>query len=586
MPVELVKAMRDEPGRRLTFLPIASWLPQYRFAWLRFDLLAGATLAAYAVPVSLAYAGLAGLPPQTGLYCYLVAGLGYAIFGSSRHVAVGPTSAIALLLGVSLATLSGGDPARRAALASLTALIVAGVFVLAWVLRLSVLVSFISESILTGFKAGAALVIASTQLPKLFGVAGGGDDFFERIGLFVQHLPGTNLNTLAIGAGAVGALAVGGKYLPGRPVALGVVAGALVAAALVPVEQHGVKVVGQLTPGLPDFQLVGASLGTLHVEELRQLTRLAFACFLLAYIESVSAARTFALKHRYQVDPRQEFLGLGAASLLAGLWQGFPVAGGLSQSAVNEKGGARTPLSLVVASAVVGLVLLYFTGLFRSLPDAVLAAIVLIAVTGLIDLKELRYLWHASRIDFAAAGVALVGVLLMGVLDGVIIAVLASVAMILLRTARPHVAFLGRVPGTDRFSDATRHPENEAVPGVLAFRVEGSLVYFNVDHVLQAVLQRLTVEPEVRRVVYDLSNTPYVDVAGARMLRRLHDELAATEIGFRVVGAHSEVRDRLRFEKLEDWVGPINRHVSLNEAVAVDLSGSGTQSRDEQGKHE
>jgi high affinity sulfate transporter 1 len=572
----------DKPGNRWSFVPLVGWLPRYRRGWLRFDLLAGATLAAYAVPVSLAYAGLAGVPPQTGLYCYLVAGLGYAIFGSSRHTAVGPTSAIALLLGVTLATLSGGDPARQAALASLTALIVAAVFVLAWLLRLSVLVSFISESILTGFKAGAALVIASTQLPKLFGVAGGGEDFFHRIGHLVRQLPDTNLSTLAVGLAALAALAVGGRLLPGRPVALGVVALALVAASLIRVEQQGVKVVGRLTPGLPDFLPAAASLGGLRVEEVRQLTRLAFACFLLSYIESVSSARAFALRHRYSVDPRQEFLGLGAASLLAGLWQGFPVAGGLSQSAVNEKGGARTPLSLVFASAVVGLVLLFFTGLFRSLPEAVLAAIVLVAVAGLIDLKELRYLWHASRIDFAAAGVALAGVLLMGVLDGVVIAVLASAAMLLFRVTRPHVAFLGRIPGTDRFSDATRHPENESIPGVLAFRVEGSLVYFNADHVLQTVLQRVDDVSGLRRVVYDLSNTPYVDLGGARVLRRLHDELAAKEVEFRLVGAHGEVRDRLRFEKLDEWAGPINRHVSLGEAVSVGVPPVGTPKPDEQ----
>src|SRR5262245_33623790 len=259
--------MADAPGNRWPLLPIADWLPRYRRGWLRFDLLAGATLAAYAVPVSLAYAGLAGLPPQTGLYCYLVAGLGYAVFGSSRHIAIGPTSAIALLLGVTLAPLSGGDPARHAALASLTALIVAGVFALAWLLRLSVLVSFISESILTGFKAGAALVIASTQLPKLVGVEGGGDDFFTRVGHLVRQLPDANPWALAIGVGAVAALVAGEKLLPGRPVALGVVLLALVGASLAPVEEHGVKVVGRLPAGLPDFQPVGAGLGDLGVEE-------------------------------------------------------------------------------------------------------------------------------------------------------------------------------------------------------------------------------------------------------------------------------------------------------------------------------
>jgi high affinity sulfate transporter 1 len=560
----------DDTGKtRWHFLPIAGWLPQYQPAWLRFDLVAGVTLAAYAVPQSLAYAGLAGLPPQTGLYCYLLAGLGYMLFGSSRHLAIGPTSAIALLVGVTLSGLAGGDASRQAALASLTALIVAGVFALAWLLRLSVLVSFISESILTGFKAGAALVIASTQLPKLFGVKGGEGDFFERIWQLVPQLPETNLLALLIGVGAILALLLGEKFLPGRPVALGVVLLALVVSSVGHIEQHGVKVVGQLPTGLPHLQVGGASLGAVPIAELRQLTALAFACFLLAYIEGVSAARTFALKHHYTVDARQEFLGLGAANLLVGLWQGFPVAGGLSQSAVNEQAGARTPLSLAFAAAGIALVLLFFTGLFQSLPDTVLAAIVLVAVKGLIDLKELRYLWHASRIDFGAAGVALVGVLAMGILDGVIVAVLASVVMVLGRVARPHVAFLGRIPGTDRFSDAARHPENEAVPGVLAFRVEASLVYFNVDHVLETVLQRVRSDPALRRVVYDLSNTPYLDVAGARMLRRLHDELTEKHIELRVVGAHSEIRDRLRFEKMQDWVGPINRHVSLGEAVAI-----------------
>ncbi len=561
---------------RWSLLPITGWLPHYQPAWLGFDLVAGITLAAYAVPVSLAYAALAGLPPETGLYCYLLAGLGYAVFGSSRHLAIGPTSAISLLLGVTLAGMAAGDPARQAALASLTALIVAGVFALAWLLRLSVLVNFISESILTGFKAGAALVIASTQLPKLFGVPGGGDDFFERVRLLVQQAPDTSLVTLAIGVAAVLALVLGERFLPGRPVALGVVLLALLVAAVAHFE--GVKIVGELPAGLPQFGLAGTALGTVSIEEVRQLTRLAFACFLLAYIESVSSARTFALKHHYTVDPRQEFLGLGAASLLVGLWQGYPVAGGLSQSAVNEKAGARTPLSLVFALAAIGLVLLFFTGFFQSLPEAVLAAIVLIAVKGLIDLKELRYLWHASRIDFGAAGVALAGVLVMGILDGVIIAVLASVVMLLWRAARPHVAFLGRIPGTERFSDVARHPENEPIPGVLAFRVEASLVYFNVDHVLQTVLQRVQSEPGLERVVYDLSNAPYVDVAGARMLRRLHDELAQRKIAFRVVGAHSDVRDRLRFEKLQDWVGPINRHVSLGEAVAIDTQHLGPES--------
>jgi high affinity sulfate transporter 1 len=549
-------------------LPILQWLPRYNRAWLRFDVMAGVTLAAYAIPVSLAYASLAGLPPQMGLYCYLVGGLGYALLGSSRHLAIGPTSAISLLLGVSLLELSAGDLQRQASLASLTALLMAGVFLLAWLLRLSVLVNFISESILTGFKAGAALVIAATQLPKLLGVRGGGDDFFERIWLLVQQADATNWITLAIGLVAIALLLAGDKLLKGWPIALAVVLLALLAVWLGSLQQYGVKIVGEIPAGLPRFRWSGGELATLQLPDVRQLVRLASACFLLSYIESVSAARTFALKHRYDVDSRQELLGIGAASLLAGLFQGYPIAGGLSQSAVNERGGAKTPLSLVFASVAICCVLLFLTGLFRTLPDAILAAVVLVAVTGLIDLRELHHLWRVSKLDFAAAAVALAGVLFMGILDGVIIAVLATVIMLLARSSRPHVAFLGRIPGTNRFSDLARHPDNEPIPGILAFRVQSSLLYFNVDHILEVVRRQAKAQTGIQRVICDLSNVPYVDVAGARMLRRLHEELAASGIDFKIVEAHGPVRDVLRAEGLEERLGHISRRASLSELLA------------------
>jgi high affinity sulfate transporter 1 len=547
--------------------PICSWVPRYDRACLCDDTIAGVTLAAYALPVSLAYAALAGLPPQMGLYCYLVGGLGYALLGSSRHLAIGPTSAISLLLGVSLADLSAGDIHRQAALASFTALLMAAVFLLAWLLRLSVLVNFISESILAGFKAGAALVIASTQLPKLFGVRGGGDDFFERIWLLTQQLGSTNLIVLTIGLVALVLLLFGEKLLPGRPVALAVVLLSLFAVALGGLERYGVKIVGEIPAGLPRLGWDNFDPRTLERPELRQLIRLACACFLLSYIESISAARTFALKHHYDVSPRQELLGLGAASLLTGLFQGYPIAGGLSQSAVNERSGARTPLSLIVASAAIACVLLFLTGFFRMLPDAVLAAVVLVAVKGLIDVRELRHLWRVSRIDFAAAAVALAGVLFMGVLDGVMVAVFASLVMLLWREAKPYVAFLGRIPGTNRFSDLARHSTNEPIPGMLAFRVQSSLLYFNVDHVLDVVLTRARVEKELKRVICDLSNTPYADIAAARMLRRLDEELNAAGVDFKVVEAHGLVREILRAEGLEQQVGSITRYKSLADLV-------------------
>ena len=448
--------------------------------------MAGVTLAAYAIPVSLAYASLAGLPPQNGIYCYLLGGLFYALFGTSRQLAVGPTSAISMLVGVTVAGMADGDPARWADIAALTALVFAGMCVLAWMLRLSTLVNFISETILLGFKAGAALTIAMTQLPKLFGVPGGGEHFFERIWTLTGQLGDTNVAVLGFGLAALALLWLGEKALPGRPVALFVVAASIVVLSVTALGDLGFKTVGALPQGLPDLRWPA-----LRVRDVDGVIPLAFACFLLAYVESVSAARTLAQKHGYDIDPRQELLGLGAANLAAAFGQGYPVAGGLSQSSVNDKAGAKTPLALVFASATIALCLLFLTGLLRNLPSVVLAAIVLVAVKGLIDVPALRRLWRVSRFEFGIAMVAFAGVLLLGILKGVMLAAVVSLLLLIGRAARPHVAFLGRIPGTRRYSDLERNPDNEVVPGVLIFRVESGLFYFNVEHVRQVVLQKL-----------------------------------------------------------------------------------------------
>ncbi len=338
---------------------------------------------------------LAGLPPEVGIYCYLVGGLFYALFGSSRQLAIGPTSAISMLVGVTVAGMADGDPARFASIAALTAVVIAAMCVLAWLFRLSSLVNFISETILLGFKAGAALTIAMTQLPKLFGVKGGGEDFFERIVILGGQLPDTNLAVLAFGVAALAVLLLGEKFLPGRPVALFVVVTSIVVLSVTPLIDLGFKVVGALPQGLPEFRLPG-----LRVRDVDGVIPLAFACLLLAYVESVSAARALAQQNGYEIDPRQELLGLGAANLAAGFFQAYPVAGGLSQSSVNDKAGAKTPLALVFASITIGLCLMYLTGLLANLPNVVLAAIVLVAVKGLINIGEMRHVWRVSRYEF------------------------------------------------------------------------------------------------------------------------------------------------------------------------------------------
>jgi high affinity sulfate transporter 1 len=558
---ETVSAATPNRGWRSIFPP-AQWLSRYQTAWLRHDVVAGITLAAYAIPVALAYATLAGMPPQYGIYCYLVAGPAYALFGSSRQLAIGPTSAISMLVGATLLGMAEGDAQRWVAIAALTALLFATMSVLAWLLKLSSLVSFISETILLGFKAGAALTIGLTQLPKLFGVPGGGEQFYERVWILGGQLGDTNLAVLGFGLVAIALLVAGEKLLPGRPIALVVVAASIVALSLTPLATLGFKLVGVLPAGLPHF-----ALPSLRPRDVDGIIPLALACFLLAYIEGVSAARALAQRHGYEIDARQELLALGAANVAAALGQGYPVAGGLSQSTVNDKAGAKTPLALVFASITIALCLVFLTGLLANLPNVVLAAIVLVAVKGLINIPELRRVWKLSRMEFWVAMAAFAGVLLLGILKGVLLAALVSILLLIRRAAHPHVARLGRVPGTDRYSDCERNPDNLSLPGVLILRVESGLFYFNADHV-RAYARRYTAEAgdDLRLVICDLSSSPYVDITGARMLGEIQRELAARGAKLRLVEARAAVRDLVRAE-LGTSVGEITRRISIGDTI-------------------
>ncbi len=543
----------------LWWLPPARWLRGYRVSYVPSDFIAGITLAAYAIPVSLAYAGLAGLPPQVGVYGYLLGGLGYALLGSSRQLAIGPTSAISLMIAGTVSAMANGDAERYAQIASLTAFTVAALCLFAWALRLSALVKLISDSILIGFKIGAGLTIAMTQLPSIFGVSGGGHDFFERVWLFTGQLGQMQFVVLLFGVSAIGLLVLGERLLPGRPVALGIVGLSIVVATMLGLPALGVPVTGEIPGGLP--HLAGPALRWADVEGIFPL---AAGCLLLAYIEGVSAARTFAAKHGYALDPRQELLGVGAANLAAAIGQGYPVAGGLSQSAVNEKAGARSPLALIFASITLALCLLFLTGLLENLPKAVLAAVVMTAIYGLLDFPALLRMWRVSRLDFYAAAIAVGGVLAFGILDGILLAALASILLLLMGVSRPHVAFLGRVPGTNIYSDIERHPEDEPLPGVIAFRPEASLIYVNAEAVLEAVTARLSASRAIKLVVCDLSASPYLDLAGARMLHELHTELSDRNIPLRIVSANAAARTLLRAEGIDKKVGVLDRALTLD----------------------
>ena len=561
--------MRSPPEPRngrtwLQYLPLAQWLAGYRIGWLSGDIVAGLTLAAYAIPVSLAYAALAGLPPQVGIYGYLLGGLGYALLGSSRQLAVGPTSAISLMIAGSVGEMADGDMQRYAQIASLAGFTVALLCLIAWMLRLSLLVRLVSDSILVGFKAGAGLTIIMTQLPSLFGIAGGGHNFFERAVMWAGQLGQTRLLVLAMGLAVILLLLLGDRFLPGRPVALATTALSIAVAIAFGLPALGMPTTGNIPAGLPSLE--GPAL---RLRDVEGIVPLAAGCLLLVYIESVAAARTFAAKHRYDLDLRQEFLGLGAANAAAAFGHAYPVGGGLSQTAVNDKAGARTPLALVFASITLALCLLFLTDLLENLPKVTLAAVVLVAVYRLVDFSAMARMWQISRIDFYAAAIALAAVLLLGILQGILLAALASIFLLLARASIPHVAFLGRVPGTNSFSDLARHPDNEELPTVIAFRPEASLLYINANSVLEVVLQRLreTSPSNVRLVVCDLSASPHIDLAGSRMLHQLHDELARHDIELRIVAARGRVRDLLRADGIGEKVGGLDRLVTLDSLL-------------------
>lgn len=555
---------------RARFFPPAGWLAAYRRQWLPSDAIAGITLAAYAIPVSLAYAALAGLPPQIGVYGYMLGGIGYALLGSSRQLAIGPTSAISLMIAGTVGALAGGDAVRYAQIASLAAFAVAVLCLIAWLFKLSVLVRLVSDSILVGFKAGAGLTIIMSQLPSLFGVAAGGHNFFDRAVKLAGQLGGIDPLVLAIGAVALLLLLLGERLLPGKPVGITIVALAIILATLLGFPALGVPVTGKIPEGLPALAI--PTFGLLQFDDLFPL---AAGCVLLAYIEGVSAARSFAAKHGYPLDVRQELLGLGAANLAVAFGHGYPVAGGLSQSAVNDNAGARTPLALVICSVMLGLCLLFFTGLLTNLPKAVLAAIVFAAVYRLVDIRALLRMWRVSRIDFYAAGIALISVLLLGILQGVLLASIASIFLLLARASRPNVAFLGRLPGSGRYSDSARHEGVEALVGIIAFRPEASLLYINAEMILDTVMAALRNSPGVRLVVCDLSASPYIDLAGAGMLHDLHDELASRKVTFCIVGAHAQLRDLLRAEGLADktdsgqWLRSVDSLLGDDETSAA-----------------
>jgi sulfate permease, SulP family len=534
-------------------LPLFTSLRGYHTGWLRGDVVAGLTVWAVLVPEALAYASIAGVSPVVGLYAAPGALLLYAAFGSSRHLVTGPMSATAALSAAAVADVA--TPNSAGFLAHTTALAITTGFLalVAGLLRLGFLASFISEPVLKGFIIGLALTIVVGQLPELFGVEKGSGNFFEKLWDLLTRLGQTSGTTLAVGLASL-ALVLGLRRLaPVVPGSLVAVLAGILSVALLGLDRHGVEIVGQIDSGLPAFGLPGVKAA-----DYLALAPAAAGIMLVGFAEGLGAAKTYAAAHHYEVDANRELLGLGAANLGSGLSSGMVVNGSLSKTAVNGSAGARSQVSGLVVAALTVVTLLFLTGLFENLPKATLAAVVIAAVIELIDFPALAALYRiatrqlrgiygiAARPDFIAAVAALAGVLVFDTLPGLFIGVVVSLLLLVYRASRPHVAVLGQVPGVPgQYGDVARHPENLPEPGIALLRVEGGLFFANADTVRAAVRAHAAAQG-TRVVVLDAETAPYIDVSAAHMLVQLTADLGRQGVELVIARDIGQVRDILR----------------------------------------
>lgn len=546
--------------------------------WIRPDIVAGLAVWAVLVPESLAYATIAGVPPVVGLYAAVPALVLYAVSGTSRQLVVSPMSATAALSAGIVASVAGadGDPVALTVALALATGIVA---VLAGLLRLGFLAAFISEPVLKGFIIGLALTIMIGQVPDLIGVEGGHGSFFEKAWVLLGQLGDIDPLTLTAGLASLATLIVVRRTMPLLPGSLVVVLLAIGAVVVLGLDDRGLAVVGHIDAGLPRAGVPDVT-GTQFVELLGG----AVGLMLIGFAEGLGAAKTYAARDGYDIDPNRELVGLGMSNLGSGLLSGMVVNGSLSKTAVNASAGARSQISALTAAALTILTLLFLTGIFEQLPLATLAAVVVAAVVELVDVRSLRRLWRVrtgrlahvyqvtARADFMAAGAALLGVLVFDTLPGLVIGIAVSLVLLLARTSRPRITVLAPVgdqPGRP-WVDARRNPGYAAVPGVLAVRVEGPLMFANAEYVRAGVRRLAAEDPALRLVVLDGRATPSVDVTAAAMLVQLRSDLRRDGSDLALAEGIGQVRDVLARVGTE---GEPPLFTTLDDAVRADGTG-------------
>ena len=521
------------------FVPISDWLPRCTWKANRADILAGVALAGLLIPEGMAYAGIAGVPPQMGLYAALLGMFAYAMFGTSRQLAVTSTSSSAAMLAALVAPLAAGDAARYMALVSAATIAAGLIFLLGGVLKLGAVSDFISKPVLKGFVFGLALTIMVKQAHKLMGVPGGHGNFFHQLWQLLASLSRANWWTLAVGATAIAVMFVLGAAAPRIPSALVVLILGILSVSWFGLGQHGVETVGTIRAGMPSL-----SLPRIGEEDGTDIFIGTIGIVLVLIAEALAAARTFAAKNNYEIDPNQELRAMGAANLASGLFGGMIVGGGMSGTAANDSSGARTQLSTITASVSVGLTLAFLLPLFRNLPEAVLGAIVVHAVAHLADVKTLKHYVRLKTGSIWAALAALLGVLQMGILKGLIFAVGLTLISLMHKLSTPQDSVLGKLPGFDYFVDVTRYPEAEQIPGLLIFRPNGVIFFANANRIhnrIRDVVQ--SAGTSLAAIILNLEASPEIDVTGLEMLILLRAELQASGIDLYFARITDPVRD-------------------------------------------
>ena len=540
---------------------LPDWLRSYPRDALRGDLSAGLIVAVMLVPQGMAYAMLAGLPPVVGLYASIAPLLAYAALGSSRQLAVGPVAMVSLLVAGAVGSIAEPGTATYLGAALLLALMVGVIQFGMGVLRLGAVVRLLAHPVVSGFTSAAALVIAASQLESLLGIGlPRTDRLHELLIALLPRLGEVHIATLILGGLAVAALMAGRRWAPRAPLALVVVVGTTLAVVGLGLD---VAVVGQVPGGLPSLTFPNLDLGS-----IRSLLPAALIISAIGFMESIAVANTLARRHGATVNSDRELLGLGAANLAAAFTGGYPVTGGLSRSAVNDQAGARTPLASVITAGLVGLTLILFTPLFRHLPKAALAAIIIVAVLGLVDFKEFKHLWHVKRSDAVLLALTFVATLTLGVEIGIGLGVLASLAVYLVRAGTPHMAVLGRLEDGE-WRNVARFPGAEPMPDVLVVRVDSAVWFANVDFVRAALNRHLRAAPRTRRVVLDASGINALDSAGAAALEEQVLAWRANDLEVVLAQVKGPVRDVLERAGATERLGPTAFARSIDAALPV-----------------